>query len=84
MKSKTISLRLSKEEQSILDRLCSEANVSQSEYIRSVIRSRDSQIRLDCEQTIIDILSRIYILLAEMGLEEDTVTKEVMQLCQIL
>lgn len=84
MKNKAISVRLSEPELVLLDKLSRNANLSQSEYIRFLIRNGEMNARPDRRQLITAMLCKIYVLLVQKGLEKEDVTKEVIRLCQIL
>ena len=82
-KDKTISLRLSNKEYTILESNSNKLNMSNSNYLRSLINNA-LPAEVDYRQTIAPIMSKIQIRLAELGLEDEAITKEVNQLCRML
>lgn len=82
-KNKTISLRLSKEEYTILESNSNNLNMTVSNYIRSII-SNTTPNNVDYRQTIVPVICKIQIRLTELGLEDEAITKEVNQLCRML
>ena len=82
-KDKTISLRLSNKEYTILESNSNKLNMSNSNYLRSLINNA-LPAEVDYRQTIAPILCKIQIRLAELGLEDEEITKEVNQLCRML
>lgn len=82
-KDKTISLRLSIEEYSILESNSNNLNMSISNYIRSMINNA-LPAQTDYRQHIAPVMCKIQIRLAELGLESEEISKEVSQLCRML
>lgn len=82
-KDKTISLRLSNKEYSILEANSSNLNMTVSNYIRSVINNT-IPTEVNYRQDIAPILCKIQIRLCELGLEDEQITREVNQLCRML
>lgn len=74
-KDKTISLRLSNKEYSIIE--------SNSNYLRSLINNA-LPVEVDYRQNIAPIMCKIQIRLTELGLEDEEITREVNQLCRML
>jgi len=82
-KNKTISLRLSNEEHTKIETNSKKLNMSTSNYIRSAIMN-SLPANVDYRQDIAPIICKIQIRLAELGLADDDITKEVNQLCRML
>lgn len=82
-KDKTISLRLSNKEYTILESNSNKLNMSNSNYLRSLINNA-LPVEVDYRQTIAPIMCKIQIRLTELGLEDEEITKEVNQLCRML
>ena len=82
-KDKTISLRLSNEEYSILESNSNNLNMTTSQYIRSMINNA-LPAETDYRQHIAPIMCRVQIRLAELGLEDDEIVKEIRKLCLML
>lgn len=82
-KDKTISLRLSNKEYTILESNSNKLNMSNSNYLRSLINNA-LPAEVDYRQNIAPIMSKIQIRLAELGMEDEEITKEVNQLCRML
>lgn len=82
-KDKTISLRLSNEEYSILESNSNNLNMSVSKYIRSMLNNA-LPAEINYRQYIAPIMCRILIRLSELGLEDEEITKEVNKLCRML
>lgn len=82
-KDKTISLRLSNKEYSILESNSKKLNMSFSNYVRSAIMN-SLPAEVNYRQNIAPILCKIQIRLTELGLEDEEITKEVNQLCRML
>ena len=82
-KDKTISLRLSNEEYSILESNSNNLNMSISQYMRSMINNA-LPTETDYRQHIAPIMCRVQIRLAALGLEDDEIVKEINKLCLML
>ena len=82
-KDKTISLRLSNKEYTILESNSNKLNMSNSNYLRSLISNALPE-EVNYRQTIAPIMCKIQIRLAELGLEDEEITREVNQLCRML
>lgn len=82
-KDKTISLRLSNEEYTILESNSNNLNMSISNYIRSMINNT-LPAEVNYRQYIAPIICKIQIRLAELGLEDDEIIKEIRKLCLML
>ena len=82
-KDKTISLRLSNEEYSILESNSNNLNMNISQYLRSMIKNV-LPAETDYRQHIAPIMCNIQIRLAELGLEDDEIVKEIRKLCLML
>lgn len=82
-KDKTISLRLSNKEYTILESNSNKLNMSNSNYLRSLI-SNALPAEVNYRQNIAPIMCKIQIRLTELGLEDEEITKEVNQLCRML
>ena len=82
-KDKTISLRLSNEEYSILESNSNNLNMNTSQYLRSMINNA-LPAETDYRQYIAPIMCNIQIRLAELGLEDDEIVKEIRKLCLML
>ena len=82
-KDKTISLRLTNEEYSILEFNSSNLNMSISQYIRSMINNA-LPTQINYRQYIAPIMCKTQIRLAELGLEDDEIVKEIRKLCLML
>lgn len=82
-KDKTISLRLSNEEYTILESNSNHQNMSISEYIRSMI-DHSLPAQINYRQHIVPIMCRIQIRLSELGLVDEEIVKEINNLCQML
>lgn len=82
-KDKTISLRLSNKEYTILESNSSNLNMSMSNYLRSIINNT-LPTEVNYRQNIAPILCKIQIRLCELGLEDEQITREVNQLCRML
>lgn len=82
-KDKTISLRLSNKEYTILESNSNKLNMSDSNYLRSLINNA-LPAEVDYRQNIAPIMCKIQIRLAELGQEDEAITKEVNQLCRML
>lgn len=82
-KDKTISLRLTNEEYSIVESNSNNLNMTTSQYIRSMINNA-LPVETDYRQHIAPIMCRVQIRLAELGLEDDEIVKEIRKLCLML
>ena len=82
-KDKTISLRLNEELYSVVNTNSNKLHMTNSEYIRSLITNA-VPVTENRSQKIASIMCNIYICLAELGLEDENITKEVNQLCRML
>ncbi len=82
-KDKTISLRLSNEEYSILESNSTNLNMTISQYIRSSI-NHSLPAETNYRQYIAPVMCKIQIRLAELGLEDDEIVKEIDKLCLML
>ena len=82
-KDKTISLRLNEELYSVVNTNSNNLHMTNSEYIRSLITNA-VPVTENHSQKIASIMCKIYIRLAELGLEDENITKEVKQLCRML
>ena len=82
-KDKTISLRLSNEEYSIVESNSNNLNMSMSQYMRTMINNT-LPAETDYRQHIAPIMCRVQIRLAELGLEDDEIVKEIRKLCLML
>ena len=82
-KTKTISIRLNNEEYIRLSNISNHHNMTNSEYIRSLIYDNKPRINNHAPQ-IASALSRLYIRLRELGIGEEAIAKEVEGLCQTL
>lgn len=82
-KDKTISLRLSNEEYSILESNSNNLNMTISQYIRSSI-NHSLPAETNYRQHIAPIMCRIQIRLAELGLQDEEIVKEINKLCLML
>lgn len=82
-KDKTISLRLSKEEYSILESNSNNLNMSVSQYLRSMINDA-LPAEVNYRQSIAPIICKIQIRLSELGMEDEDITKEINNLCRML
>lgn len=78
-KKRTISIRIDDEQYSILENNSHKLNMTVSDYIRHQIDQAPEAIP-DHRQEICSIMCRLYILLKEHGLEEESIAKEVQQL----
>ena len=81
-KDKTISLRLSNKEYTILESNRNKLNMSKSNNLRSLINNA-LPAEVDYRQTIAPIMCKIQSRLADLGLEDEEITKEVNQLCRM-
>ena len=79
----TISLRLSNEEYSILESNSTNLNMTISQYIRSSI-NHSLPAETNYRQLIAPVMCRIQIRLAELGMEDDEIVKEINKLCLML
>ena len=82
MKNKTISIRLSEEEYSILNTILEKNNMTASNCIREFIhgvKPKESH-----NQEVAKIMAQIYIRLGELGMEDEKLMEEVQALCQSL
>lgn len=82
-KDKTISLRLSNEEYSILESNSNNLNMTTSQYIRSMI-NKSLPAEINYRQYIAPVMCKIQIRLGELGLEDDEIVKEINKLCLML
>ena len=82
-KEKTISLRLSNEEYSILESNSKKLNMKTSQFIRSMI-NHSLPAETNYRQHIAPIMCRIQIRLAELGLQDEEIVKEINKLCLML
>lgn len=82
-KTKTISIRLNNEEYIRLSNISNTHNMTNSEYIRSLIDDNQPGINNHAPE-IAASLSRLYIRLRELGIGEEAVAKEVDDLCRTL
>ena len=82
-KDKTISLRLSNEEYAVLESNSNNLNMTMSQYIRSSINNA-LPAENNYRQYIAPIMCKIQIRLAELGLEDDEIVKEIDKLCLML
>ena len=82
-KTKTISIRLNNEEYIRLSNISNTHNMTNSEYIRSLIDDNKPGINNHAPE-IAASLSRLYIRLQELGIGEEVVAKEVDALCRSL
>jgi macrodomain Ter protein organizer (MatP/YcbG family) len=82
-KTKTISIRLNSEEYIRLSNISNTHNMTNSEYIRSLIDDNQPGINNHAPE-IAASLSRLYIRLRELGIGEEVVAKEVDALCRTL
>lgn len=82
-KDKTISLRLSNEEYSILESNSNNLNMTTSQYLRSMINNA-LPAETDYRQYIAPIMCKIQIRLSELGLKDEEISKEVNNLCRML
>ena len=82
-KGKTISLRLTNEEYSIVESNSNNLNMTTSQYIRSMINNALPS-ETNYRQCIAPIMCRVQIRLAELGLEDDEIVKEIRKLCLML
>lgn len=82
-KDKTISLRVSNEEYKIIESNSKNLNMSISNYIRYMIHNT-LPAEVNYRQYIAPIMCRVQIRLAELGLEDDEIVKEIRKLCLML
>ena len=82
-KDKTISLRVTNEEYSILESNSTNLNMTISQYIRSSI-NHSLPSETNYRQHIAPIMCRLQIRLAELGLEDEEIVKEINKLCLML
>ena len=82
-KDKTISLRLSNEEYSKLESNSNNLNMNTSQYLRYMINDA-LPAETNYRQYIAPIMCRIQIRLAELGLGDEDISKEINQLCRML
>ena len=82
-KDKTISLRVTNEEYSILESNSTNLNMTISQYIRSSI-NHSLPAETNYRQLIAPVMCRIQIRLAELGMEDDEIVKEINKLCRML
>jgi predicted DNA-binding protein len=82
-KDKTISLRVTNEEYSILESNRTNLNMTISQYIRSSI-NHSLPAETNYRQLIAPAMCRIQIRLAELGMEDDEIVKEINKLCLML
>lgn len=82
-KDKTISLRLNEELYNNVNINSNNLHMTNSEYIRSLITNA-LPVTENPNQKIAPIMCRIQIRLAELGLEDEEISKEVNQLCRML
>lgn len=82
-KDKTISLRLSNEEYGILESNSNNLHMTTSQYIRSMI-NKSLPAGINYRQYIAPVMCKIQIRLAELGLEDDEIIKEINKLCLML
>ena len=82
-KTKTISIRLNNEEYIRLSNTSNTHNMTNSEYIRSLIDDNKPGINNHASE-IAASLARLYIRLQELGIGEAAVAKEVDSLCRTL
>ena len=84
MKTITKTFRLTSEENKILKEKASIAQMTDSEYLRSLINS-SAPHEFTSNQPLITSICRIHVILSELGLDEnEALMKEVNRLCQIL
>ena len=84
MKTVTKTFRLTSEENKILKEKASAAQMTDSEYIRSLITSATPP-PVTSNQPLITSICRIHVILSEQGLYENAaLMEEVNRLCQIL
>lgn len=76
-KNKPISLRLNEKEYNILSTNSNYLHMTNSEYIRSLITNA-VPVTENHNQEIASIMCKIQIRLAELGLESEEITKEIM------
>lgn len=81
-KKKTISIRMDNKQYSILETNSHKLKMTVSDYIRHQI-DQAPEAMPDHRQEICSIMCRLYILLKEHGLENESIAKEVQQLCQM-
>lgn len=82
-KDKTISLRLNEEIYNVVNTNSNNLHMTNSEYIRSLITDA-KPVTENHNQEIASIMCKIQIRLAELGLEDEKISKEVNQLCRML
>ena len=82
-KTKTISIRLNNEEYIRLSNTSNTHNMTNSEYIRSLIDDNKPEINNHVPE-IAASLARLYIRVEELGIGEEVVAKEVDALCRTL
>ena len=82
-KIKSISIRLNTEEYTKLSNISNLNHLSNSEYIRSLI-NRINPVENHHSAEIASVLSRLYIKLGELGIEDESIAKEVEALCRTL
>ena len=82
-KTKTISIRLNNEEYIRLSNTSNTHNMTNSEYIRSLIDDNKPGINNHASE-IAASLARLYIRLQELGIGEEVVAKEGDALCRTL
>ena len=84
MKDHTVIARISAEGYEKLKRDALSANLSNSDYIRSLIYGTTPTAE-NHQQEIVSLLCKLYVHLSELGLDEDeSLMEELNNLCQIL
>jgi len=82
MKNNSISIRLTDKELNILNSYKDHYHMNNTQVISFLLNNNIPQTQH--QQEIAGTVCRIYIRLHELGLADDTITKEVQKLCQIL
>lgn len=82
-KDKIISLRLNEEIYNIVNTNSNNLHMTNSEYIRFLITDA-IPVTENHNQEIASIMCKIQIRLAELGLEDENISKEINQLCRML
>ena len=82
-KNNTLSIRLTNNELDTININSRRLQMTNSEYLRSLIHNA-VPAAVDYRQDIAPVICKIYVRLQELGLDEEEITKEVHDLCQML
>lgn len=82
-KSNTLCIRLDDRLTNIISNNSNKLHISNSEYVRSLICNA-VPVGENHSQEIVSILCKLNIRLNELGLEDEEISREVYELCQML